>query len=216
GLERGLRAVPQLAGTPPGGRAHPRPLEPPLRERQEPGAGCALLHRGGRADLRAHPPGRRRHGPGPRGRRAGAQGHREHQRGGPPEPGRRAARGGDPQRHHLEGDRAHHPRGAPPPPREVRMSAESSFLQALERARQGYEPARTIEEALANASLAVRSRAAEVAAEKLSPERLVEFVSRGDSYVRRATAMEALRKAGTRSLPAVIAGAQSPVHDTAL
>jgi len=96
------------------------------------------------------------------------------------------------------------------------MSAESSFLQALERARQGYEPARTIEEALANASLAVRSRAAEVAAEKLSPERLVEFVSRGDSYVRRATAMEALRKAGTRSLPAVIAGAQSPVHDTAL
>lgn len=96
------------------------------------------------------------------------------------------------------------------------MSAESSFLQALERARQGYEPARTIEEALANASLAVRSRAAEVAAEKLSPERLVEFVSRGDSYVRRATAMEALRKAGSRSLPAVIAGAQSPVHDTAL
>jgi len=95
-------------------------------------------------------------------------------------------------------------------------SADSIFLEALERARQGFEPARTIEEALANASLVVRDRAAEVAAEKLPPERLVEFVGRSDSYARRATAMEALRRAAPRSLPAVIAGALSPARDTAL
>lgn len=94
--------------------------------------------------------------------------------------------------------------------------ADSIFLEALERARQGVEPAGTIEEALANASLVVRDRAAEVAAEKLTPERLVEFVASSESYTRRATAMEALRKAAPRSLPAVIAGALGRSRDTAL
>lgn len=93
---------------------------------------------------------------------------------------------------------------------------EVAVMQALDRAYAGMEPARTIEEALANASLEVRDRAAQVAAEKLSPERLVELVSRGDSYMRRATAMEALRQAGVKALDAVETGAQAQSHDTAL
>ncbi len=92
----------------------------------------------------------------------------------------------------------------------------ASLLHALDRAQAGAEPARTIEEALANASLEVRSRAAEVAAKRLSAERLVEIVGRGDSYMGRATAMEALRQAGEKALDAVEAGALSNEHDTAL
>lgn len=96
------------------------------------------------------------------------------------------------------------------------MSNADALLHALEQAQAGGEPARTIEEALANASIEVRNRAAEVAADKLSPERLVELVTRGESYMRRATAMEALRQAGEKALDAVETGALSSTHDTAL
>lgn len=96
------------------------------------------------------------------------------------------------------------------------MSSADDLLQALDRAQAGSVPAHTIEEALANASLEVRSRAAEVASGSLSPERLVELVSAGDSYLRRATAMEALRQAGEKALDAVEAGTRSSKHETAL
>lgn len=93
---------------------------------------------------------------------------------------------------------------------------ESAVMQALDRAVIGMEPARTIEEALVNASLEVRSRAAEIAAEKLSPERLVEIVSQGDSYLRRSMAMQALRQAGEKALDALEAGVRRQNHETAL
>jgi HEAT repeat protein len=96
------------------------------------------------------------------------------------------------------------------------MSTDEACLQALERALAGAEPHRTIEEAMASPSTLVRGKAAEVAAQRLAPARLIELVSQSSSYSRRASAMDALCRLGRAALAPVIAGATSPDHSTSL
>lgn len=96
------------------------------------------------------------------------------------------------------------------------MGTEEACLQALERARKGAEPLHTIEMAMASTSMRVRGKAAEVAALRLSPTRLVELLSQSTSYSRRAAAMDALRRLGERALEPVIAGVRGSDHSTSL
>ena len=82
-------------------------------------------------------------------------------------------------------------------------------LELLDRAMLGQESSGVVEDALGDDSLMVRARAATVAAARLSPRRLVELIVRGDSLARRAAAIEALVKAGRRSLEVLMTGATS-------
>lgn len=82
--------------------------------------------------------------------------------------------------------------------------AVAARLAALESAAQAAREA-PVEQALADEAFRVRSRASELAAQLLSPERLVELVLSDANLTRRASAMDALVKAGRRSLPALLA-----------
>ena len=78
-------------------------------------------------------------------------------------------------------------------------------LGRLELAERGGVSAELIEEAMADLEPAVRACASRAAAARLSPERLIELIGRGDSLARRASAMDALAACGDRSLPAIAA-----------
>ncbi|MBX5484530.1 MAG: HEAT repeat domain-containing protein [Myxococcaceae bacterium] len=82
--------------------------------------------------------------------------------------------------------------------------AAQARLKALERARP-----KDLEEALADPSFAVRSRAVELAAQHIPPERLVALVASGDNFARRASAINALGRAGPRAIPTLLKAIES-------
>lgn len=98
-----------------------------------------------------------------------------------------------------------------------RMDArERERLAMLERLRAAPRGTAALEEALGDDSLRVREVAAEIAAERIAPERLVELLAAGGSFTRRSAAMTALVRSGQRGVPALTAGVRSRDPDRAL
>jgi HEAT repeat protein len=67
-----------------------------------------------------------------------------------------------------------------------------------------------IEGALSDPHWAVRVAGAELAASYLEPERLVAMMSAGDDFARRASAMNALVRAGRKAVPALLKALTTP------
>jgi len=89
-------------------------------------------------------------------------------------------------------------------------------LALVERAWQGCAPPDVLEEALGDEDVTVRARAAIAAAEILSPERLVELIACPPNLPGRSAAMVALKRAGERSLQALVDGVRTGFRDRAI
>lgn len=93
--------------------------------------------------------------------------------------------------------------------RQIEPDAERRIAALRQQATAG-----AIEAALADAHWAVRLAAAELAAACLEPQRLVAMMAQGEDFARRASAVNALVRAGVRAVPALLAALEGPPSAT--
>lgn len=93
--------------------------------------------------------------------------------------------------------------------RQIDPAAERRIAALRQKATAG-----AIEAALADSHWAVRLAAAELAAACVEPERLVGMMAEGEDFARRASAVNALVRAGERAVPALLAALEGPPSAT--